>query len=438
MDIDKLIFENEDRGIFRVHRSTMTSEEILALEQERIFDKCWLYLGHESEIEKPGDFVQREVNGRPLILVRGSDGQVRVFHNSCTHWGAKFCRVEHGNAESFQCFYHAWTFSNQGELIGVPDAAGYSKGFDRSELGLKSVRLDTYRGLYFVTFNPNPEPLRDYLAGATEIIDLILDQAETGMRMIAGTQVYTARANWKLLSMNSLDSYHGQPLHATYFDFINRYKHVNPGAPLIGPRPGGARSLGNGHAVDEVTVTGIPRLMNWHPMYGESARPEMERIRARVMARFGEERGRRIADGYRLFLIYPNFAFHDATAISLRYFEPAGVDTVRIRVSTIGPKEESKEQLERRLKNFVSFFGPAGLAHPDDLEAIESAQAGFSSKEVEWLDYSRGLHREPQPLDELQMRVFWRQWRAHMKGLSRAERTDDLGLRDDGYAAVAK
>ena len=101
------MFVNDDRdgGIFRVHRSSMTSPEVLQLERERIFDSCWLYLGHESELPENGDFGRRRLNGRSIIFVRGSDGVIRAFHNTCPHRGAIVCRHDSGNQKSFQCVF---------------------------------------------------------------------------------------------------------------------------------------------------------------------------------------------------------------------------------------------------------------------------------------------------------------------------------------------
>ena len=128
--------DDPERGLFRVHRSAMTSAEVFALEQERIFDRTWLYLAHESELPQAGDYRRRTIAGRPLFVVRGKDGEVRAFLNSCTHRGAMVCRQDQGTAETFQCFYHGWTFNNHGELIGVPDQSAYSECFDRVERGL--------------------------------------------------------------------------------------------------------------------------------------------------------------------------------------------------------------------------------------------------------------------------------------------------------------
>ena len=133
--LENLVLDNREDGLFRVHRSAFTDPQIMALEQRRVFEQCWLYAGHTSEIPQPGDFRARRVAGRPVILVRGSDGVVRVLLNTCTHRGAQVCRESCGNAKTFQCFYHAWTFDNQGRLIGVPGDEAYSAAFDREGLG---------------------------------------------------------------------------------------------------------------------------------------------------------------------------------------------------------------------------------------------------------------------------------------------------------------
>ena len=221
MELKDLIIDDRERGIFRVHRSTMTSRDLFRREQALIFNRCWIYLGHESEVENPGDYRRRTVAGRPLFFTRGKDGQVRVFLNSCPHRGALLCRRDEGNAEVLRCFYHAWSFNTSGELIGLPGEDAYGPSFDRRELSLKEPpRVDSYRGFYFVSFNPDIEDLVTYLAGARAYLDLIVDQAEVGMRVVHGSNEYTIKANWKLLAENSLDGYHLIPTHRTYVDYI--------------------------------------------------------------------------------------------------------------------------------------------------------------------------------------------------------------------------
>ena len=170
--------------------------------------------------------------------MRGKDRVVRALLNSCTHRGAEVCRERSGNAKSFQCFYHGWTFANEGRLIGVPGEEAYAAGFAREQLGLREApRLEHYRGFYFVSFDRRAAPLREYLAGAAEYLDLIVDQSELGMEIVGGTQSYAINANWKLLVENSYDGYHGVITHARYFKWLASTGAVGlPGGAKSGPR----------------------------------------------------------------------------------------------------------------------------------------------------------------------------------------------------------
>ena len=80
MEIKDLIIDDRQRGIFRVHRSSMTSDDLFQRERELIFSRCWIYLGHESEVENPGDYRRRTVAGRPFSSPAG--GTVRYACSS--------------------------------------------------------------------------------------------------------------------------------------------------------------------------------------------------------------------------------------------------------------------------------------------------------------------------------------------------------------------
>ncbi|MEX7468220.1 aromatic ring-hydroxylating dioxygenase subunit alpha, partial [Mycobacterium adipatum] len=214
----QLIVDDPDGGVFRIHRSALTSPQIFEAEREVVFNRCWLYLGHESEIPAPGDFVRRSVAGRSLIFVRSAKtSQIRALHNTCTHRGATVCRTDSGNGKVFQCFYHAWSFNTDGDLVGVPDRQGYGPGFRMEEMGLRPVAaVESYRGFVFVTFDPDAESLVDYLAGARDYLDLLVDESESDWEVVKGSNQYSINANWKLLVENSIDGYHAAPTHDTY------------------------------------------------------------------------------------------------------------------------------------------------------------------------------------------------------------------------------
>ncbi|MDT7593991.1 MAG: p-cumate 2,3-dioxygenase subunit alpha [Pseudonocardiales bacterium] len=413
-----LVDEDPAHHRFRVHRSTMTSPEIFRDELERIFKHCWLYVGHESEVTNPGDYVRRPIAGRPVFMVRGvKSGTVHVFHNTCTHRGAVVCRQRSGNAKVFQCFYHAWTFDSEGQLKGVPDREAYGEKLDFDALALKSVaRVESYRGFVFACFDPDVEDLVDYLAGAREYLDLIIDSADGEMEIIKGTNEYCIEANWKLLCENSIDGYHAVSTHDTYFKYL-----VALGTDLQGGVKGTAKDLGNGHAVLEYAAPWGRPIAKWEPLFGEHAKDEITALRAELVAKHGEERASRMADTNRNMLIYPNLVVNDIMAVTVRTFMPLAPDRMDITAWEMAPRGELPQLRQRRLDSFLTFLGPAGFATPDDVEALESCQQGFNSGGVEWNDISRGMAREQRGNDEGQMRTFWRRWQQQMGPSSYAE-----------------
>jgi p-cumate 2,3-dioxygenase alpha subunit len=416
-----LVIDDRERGVFRVKRTAMTDDVIWQQERDRIFNHCWLYVGHDSEIETPGDFVRRQIAGRPLVLVRGKDERVRALVNSCTHRGARICRQDSGNATSFQCFYHAWTFSTDGDLAGVPDREGYAEGVDLKSLALRQVpRLECYRDFWFVAFDPAIESLSDYLAGAKEYIDLVADQAQEGMRILPGTHKYACNANWKLMVENSIDGYHGAPLHQTYFAFLTS-QGDDDGAKALRTAEARAYDLGNGHAVVDYPAPFPRAIARWHPIFGEEAKPQIAEIRADLERRHGPQRAYRMAETCRNLLIYPNLLLLDVAGLTVRSVWPVRPDYMELTGWALAPREEGPERLQRRLEGFNLFLGPGGLATPDDVEALEACQEGFAASREDYSDISRGMHRDPGTVDELQMRAFWREWQSNMLGLGHGE-----------------
>jgi p-cumate 2,3-dioxygenase alpha subunit len=416
--LDELVSDDRRTGVFRVHRSTMTSPELFALERERVFERSWLYVGHESEIPNPGDYRRRRLIGRSIMFVRGDDGEIRAFHNTCSHRGAIVCRLDEGNAKVFQCFYHAWTFNTRGQLVGMPAKDGYDgTGFDKTERGLTPVpRLAGYRGFWFLSFDTQIMPLDEWLAGAKEYIDLICDQSLEGrMRVVEGTHHYSTRANWKLLAENSVDGYHGIPTHQTYVQYLLGAGGValEEGRMLEGE----ARSLSNGHAAIEYWAPQGRPVARWVPMMGDESRAEIEVVKRELVERYGKERAERVGQLNRNLLIYPNLVINDLVSVIVRTFNPTAPDFMEITAWALAPVEEQGVRLHARLRNFLEFFGPGGLATPDDVEALESCQIGFECGGQLWNDISRGTARRAQTDDELQMRTFWRQWSAQMQEL---------------------
>src|SRR5258706_10977108 len=406
---------------FQVNRRAMVDPRVLEAEMRRIFDTCWIYVGHESEVRTAGDFKTRNVCGRPIIFCRDSKAEIRIYLNVCRHRGAIVCREPEGNAKGFFCFYHGWSYNRDGELDGVPGQASYPPSFDRCKLGLaEPAHVDSYKGFVFLSFNPGAVPRKECLAGACGYIDLIGDQSPSGqMEVICGTQEYDIKASWKLLVENSFDDSHWMTTHWTWLNYMKRsgVEIKKPGKGALMPSHGVGKALGNGHAViDNVNFRGRP-VAKWIPLYGEAARPEIERIRAELVARLGEERATRVADTNRNLVVFPNLVLNDGSSVTIRTFHPLAPDLMQVRAWALGPVEETPAARAVRLDSFLTFYGPGGFATPDDVEALGAGGKGLPSfREIPWPGMSRGMAKGGEQLntDELHLRAFWLRWRELM------------------------
>lgn len=406
----QMVLVDEQRKLFRIHRSSFTDADVLAAERDRLFARCWLYLGHVSELPKPNDFLTRDVAGRPILFNRDGQGKLHAFFNTCPHRGAQVCRERTGSAKAFQCFYHGWTFTPEGKLRSWPGQEDYPKDFNRDgDVDLVEVpKFAEYRGFCFICFDAGAPSLEEHLGNAREYLDVICDQSEAGMTVVGGTQDYSIRANWKLLTENSIDGYHAATTHATYFAYLQ-----NTAGSLVKMNVGGyGRDLGNGHGVVEYTAPWGRPVAQWIPAWGEDGKREIDRIYDNLVARYGQERADRIALKNRNLFIFPNLIVNDIMAITVRTYYPVAPDMMHVNAWAIAPSEENEWARKYRLSNFLEFLGPGGFATPDDVEALEQCQKGFlNTREAPWSDISKGMGKEvPKTDDEEQMRAFWRRW----------------------------
>ena len=144
------------------------SREWLALEQERVFRRSWVFAGADAEIADPGAMKPIEIGGAPLFIVRGRDGVVRGFHNVCRHRGARLV-TEPCKRSSLACPYHAWNYAIDGKLRVRPHFLGpdQTDRFDDGggeKLDLIPVRTETWNGCIFVNVSGDAQPLDDWLA----------------------------------------------------------------------------------------------------------------------------------------------------------------------------------------------------------------------------------------------------------------------------------
>jgi phenylpropionate dioxygenase-like ring-hydroxylating dioxygenase large terminal subunit len=186
-----------------------TDPGFYALEQEAIFGRSWLLAGHVSDLPDPGSYRRFDRLGVPIFLIRGRDGQIRGFYNTCQHRGAPVVREEAGRAARLVCQYHAWSYDTAGNLLSVPHERDFC-ALDKEHRALRPVRCETWQGFVFINRDPHARPLGDFLAP----VDAELGDQICGPRLRAGIRRNeVVRCNWKIAQEAFLEAYHVPAIH---------------------------------------------------------------------------------------------------------------------------------------------------------------------------------------------------------------------------------
>ncbi|MBI3246373.1 MAG: Rieske 2Fe-2S domain-containing protein [Deltaproteobacteria bacterium] len=417
-EIDYAALVKDDRAHGRVYTDPAIFEE----EMDKIFSRGWVYVGHAGEIPNPGDFRLRPIGRQSVIMVRDDDGQVRLLMNRCTHRANAVCQVERGTAKMFRCAYHGWTYRNSGELTSVTYADRYDESFRKEDYGLRGVpRLGLYRDFVFGSLSPVGMTLDEHLGPRVkEQLDLFIDLSPAGeLDVTAGVHKYGYRANWKFQVENSMDGYHGNFVHQSFFDNIRRRTGINLTDLGSSQSPAQTRDLGNGHV-----------MIDFRP-YNKANGPRLRAIiptttsgqayRDALLARHGQARVEELltAGGTHL-LVFPNLIL---IGVQIRVIRPVKIDETEVFLYPTLLKGAPSELNAARLRGHEAFYGPAGGGATDDLEMFERNQIGLSAQVDPWLLLARGRHQEHQDrdgavvgqiTDEVTQRGIWRQWRKVM------------------------
>lgn len=179
-----------------------------AREVESVFRRGWIAVARCDQLASPGDYLTLDLLGEPLVAVRGDDGAIRVLSRVCRHRWMPVVADGRGHRRSFQCPYHLWTYALDGRLVGAPDMEK-TPGFDRSRCGLPSLRVETWMGWVFTSFDPDAAPLAPQLAGLERAVAPYRPEALRTLEPL----VFEHEWNWKVLVENFLESYHHQGAH---------------------------------------------------------------------------------------------------------------------------------------------------------------------------------------------------------------------------------
>ena len=199
-----------------LNRDIFSREEIFARELERVFAPAWSFVGHaEPARAQNGDFFLSRCGTEPVIVSRDKAGAIKVLLNSCRHRGMPVCRYDSGNASSFICSYHGWSYELDGALTGVPKfRERYQGRLEREKWGLVHARVGVFHGSIWATFDESAPSFEDYLGPDMPFYLRALlqgpDGEDDGYEVIGGIVKWQMPCNWKFGAENFAgDHYHG-------------------------------------------------------------------------------------------------------------------------------------------------------------------------------------------------------------------------------------
>lgn len=336
-----------------------TSEAFYKREVERIFMQVWNFLGRVEQVPMPGDYFTATFAGVPLFVMRGEDGQVRAFANSCRHRGSELLEGK-GNCKAIICPYHSWTYGLDGRLAGAPEM-DRTAGFRNADHGLIPIRLETWAGFVFVCFDPTAAPLAQYLGGLGDK----LASYRLGDMVLARRREYTMECNWKLFVENAKEAYHIATVHKST---INKY----------------ASARSSGYWVEEASgeycVTFAQHEGSMALLKGDAGFPAIESVQ-----------GLREAGGTCAPLIYPS-TYLACTIDCAWYLElhPMGPNRTKLIHGSLFPKDRlARGDFDALAANYYKRWD---ITTDEDIVASDRQQRGLDSP---FAVPGRFSHREP-------------------------------------------
>jgi phenylpropionate dioxygenase-like ring-hydroxylating dioxygenase large terminal subunit len=381
-----------------VHRDVYVDPELFELEMEHLFANAWIYVGHDSQTPNVGDYFGTTIGRQPVLMVRHTDGGVRVLYNRCPHKGTRITTETYGNAgKFFRCPYHAWSFRTDGSLLAVPLKKGYENtGFEEScaAKGMRPVRhVRNYRGFVFAKLSDAGPDFDAFFGQSLSSLDNMIDRSPAGRLEVAGGVLrYIHDCNWKMLVENQTDTCHPMVAHeSSAGTAIEVWKKAPPGAkkpmaveiyaPFMSSyeffQGMGIRIWENGHG-----HTGVAHSI--HSDY--SAVPGYFEAMAES---YGEERAKAIMDENRHNTVYfPNVMVKGPIQL-LRLFKPIAVDRTLVESWTFRLVDAPDILLERTLMYNRLVNAPTSIVGHDDLEMYRRAQEGLRCDGNEWVNLQR-------------------------------------------------
>jgi phenylpropionate dioxygenase-like ring-hydroxylating dioxygenase large terminal subunit len=388
----------------RVHRRVYTDPEIFEIEMERIFNRVWTYVGHESQVKNPGDFWCVQIGRQPMIMTRHDDGQVHVLYNRCPHRGNLLIGERHGSVDkSIICSYHAWQFNCDGSPKAIPLARGY----DGTSLQVggpachvkRAARVANYRGFVFASLADSGPSLLDWLGDAKVAFDQMCDRAPDGeVEVVPMCFRVVQQSNWKFFLDNQLDVAHAVVTHESTGRAATDVQDEVEGRAGSAPfdyhfLSAFTMPLGNWDKMTTVNHPGGHSILEGY-MSLRPQDPVSLDYEAAMKRRYGEARTNQILDtNIHHVICYPGLSIQPPLQ-QLRAIRPLAVDKTLTELWHFRLKGASDAIYRRALGYYNMVNSPSTLVNADDLWNFRKSHEGLSSDGGEWVNYQRYLGRD--------------------------------------------
>ena len=341
--------------------------DIYDQELEQVFGRMWLFVGHESQIPKAGDFVRSRMGAEQVIVTRGRDNQIYVLLNSCSHRGNMVCRYDKGRGLAFQCSFHGWTFDSAGRLINLPPGMeeAYAADLRKEEWGLLRARVETFQGTIWANWDESAPSFRDYLGGAQAYLSAALCDAEgdpEGTEVAGAIMKWRVGMNWKV-PMPDNDMTHG---------WITHRSMRGAGIGQGGGEDGGGRDMENWYHVwfpeGHTTSVSVPKDMaelNGAAADSANRRGSILQQYMRERASKRKERLGKLATTHEIPHIFPNIG---AVGRAIRVMHPQGPAESEIWTYILVDKNAPPEVKRAMILGRQRISGPNGFQQKDDME----------------------------------------------------------------------
>ena len=344
-------------------------------EQDRIFrGPTWNYLALDAELPKKGDFLSTKVGETPVLVCRDNDNSLHAFVNRCMHRGMLLCRERQGNSPNFICPYHQWTYDLKGQLRAVPfpkgvnGEGGLPKDFERKNIHLHELKIESYKGVIFGTFSNKSEPLLDYLG--PEVIYEI-DRLFHKPVHILGYQRQRIFGNWKLYNDNVRDPNHGGLLHMFHATF-GLYRLSQKGGAKLDER-GRHNITWNALGTDDEKTT--------EEGYEGTKNVYNAKFNLKDMSML-QNRTEHDDDVTLVILsVFPNVEFQQiSNSLCTRQIRTDSNNRMELYWTYFGYADDDEDMTRHRLDQ-ANLVGPGGLISMEDGEAVELVQTAVQREQ---------------------------------------------------------